>query len=480
MLRVLEHFKQRRREIRDGNTVPAILVSKPILNLYMFAFWSVLVFGVLYAVLFLDEPPSPEDHFLNGFLIVFVGIPWPPALFYVLNSRLVATEEGLTWNRFWRVKTVRWEDMLDFYTYVPSRIDRLHTPTRSLEITTSDDTFCIHTDWSKFRELKELIQAKALNAVSRQWGVPGLRDDEKTPIVYTYPKPSGFWYWPPWLGFGILCLLALTTPVAWFLILYYPLYGFIWRREREIRERQDHRITVTAEGITYESPPDRIEARWEDIVDYGYLPFTQLSMQEAKHIVYTKSGSFTFLPYGIMAYLNLVIAEKATNALPFGWGEPTVVIGGAKSLQKKGPDGRLQHVHHYRTRSALLLPFAMPVLLALVGLILLCFPFSDQDRAVAVLSAAGGLITTIGLLILEYRIEIRTDDKGIYQFSGFGHKFIRWEDVDDYYRSTNWGCIVKGKGATIRFWAAIAKVPHLRGEIRRRAVNAKVDTWSMR
>jgi hypothetical protein len=75
-----------------------------------------------------------------------------------------------------------------------------------------------------------------------------------------------------------------------------------------------------------------------------------------------------------------------------------------------------------------------------------------------------------------YHSSITIDKDGITQISIFGEKRVRWDDVKEANLSSDSLCyFVKSDKCRIFFSIYISDIGELKGEIERRAVNAKIE-----
>ena len=160
------------------------------------------VFCALAALLTVFDPPKSNAIWQTYFLFGVPGIFALAVTPYLLFNRIIADENGLRWrgaSPIW--KSARWDEITDF------SIDSAMPKYVHQTIETRNGNIHFGEDDSFHQELAALVAASAIQTPYREWGVKGLRPNEKFEIVFVTRELS-------WLAllsaFVPLMLLALV------------------------------------------------------------------------------------------------------------------------------------------------------------------------------------------------------------------------------------------------------------------------------
>jgi hypothetical protein len=250
-------------------------------------------------------------------------------------------------------------------------------------------------------------------------------------------------------------------------------------RYNELKKRRRETITLDCKKIGFRDEISVIEAKWDDVTDC-YWTTKGWSMVRVG-IIETKSGSISFY-YEIEKYgiLTKIVEKYASNVSLAKWR----MISPNDSLEPKnagidisGPQNDTKR-YSYRTRSyraMIAFPFLwtfIPILGPGCRHMILGDPL---DFHIFEASLIPGLLSCY-LLAAFYHSSITIDKDGITQISIFGEKRVRWDDVKEANLSSDSLCyFVKSDKCRIFFSIYISDIGELKGEIERRAVNAKIE-----
>ena len=110
-------------------------------------------------------------------------------------------------------------------------------------------------------------------------------------------------------------------------------------------------IRADARGLVFEEGSRRLEATWDEVMDYFIAPFSGITAA-SRYVVITRSGAFDFTPHLYdVAILRQMIAHYAKSApCPVAAGADET-LGGDALRWTRSPQGDRERVYHYRTRT---------------------------------------------------------------------------------------------------------------------------------
>ncbi len=425
----------------------------------------------------------------------------PALLLGVWQARavVIADKAGIRWRGMGDWHSAQWVDVTDYY-------ERL-SPKGKLGITLESTAGKLSLNpglWAMTSELKGFVTQHATRTQAKEWKILGLRSEVDWPRVFDYNTgdnrfvryvmpgmmftAAGFYFWPIIPGFsktlaslGVGWALA-TVGISLFGLLPVGLmFWLISRMSSATTRRQSQHITLTLDGVIYESKDKRIAARWEEITDLFIAPRRGGNIAAA-HVVVTQHGTFDFLSsireYAILCRALPIYAAGLAEAK---WrSSETDILGGAASRWTSRREGVGKRIYHYRTRTnRALLWFPTAVTVTQSALHWALAPLG-------IVTANTGVLTCfVGLTLWGWwrysAAGIETDETGITQKTLFGTRHLAWGKVTDYNKSGADAFVfgvVKSETARLWFWMGIADVEHLKAEIARFAVNSFHQTWA--
>jgi hypothetical protein len=466
---------------------------------------------------------SPSDFLIIRSISAAFLLPTLYGLLRMLQTRIVATEEGMRWIRpLLQERRVAWNDITDYYTEMRSRAIMSGASGESLTIVSAQGirrVFMVYSDWDM---LKTTIESRALNARAQQWDRLGTRPFDRFPRVFRYwdsRRRSEFirgaiGLTAIWVGYAIAgwnTVLATAAKIGWqdalpsaiggsVLLLafaYIPFrilsdYYEAWKRRHEI-------ITATPELIRYENPgtDEVVESPWREVTDYYYRTrrggFERDQYALVLHGVDEKQIVWT----GFLGDKDLLLAFVKRYAP-----QPTVTSEAAEEWRAKGANeatggsnpetwqsgavgmgGRV-----FRNRASefkLSLIMLTGIFMALVGVSVVREWLEPEH---------GQLIQCLRIVVptvifpltwvwtCYFRTRVGTDDMGITHYTPFGERFLSWFAVADYTdvydktsartarKNISFLSIVTGRdGKRMFFWSTLNGYEELRAEVERYA-----------
>lgn len=418
---------------------------------------------------------------------------------WTLKARILADASGLRWRGGFGWKSARWEGVQDFYDRLPVQSGR---DSLQAVIKTSSGTVSFGRQWTNVGPLRALVARRVTDAAASEWGLLGTRPCDPWPRVFRYDTWQNVW--TPCIilklvltGFGYTFVkpvqqaaglaglvgwpmkLALFAPYLILLLLYAGPVLFVLAQYRAAGRRRAERITADTEGIVFEDGARRIEAAWADLTGYEVAS----GALSARYVVETRRGDFDFLAAlsGAML-LKAIIQRYAQDAADEEWRarvDPEA-LGGEAARWSGGRVGVGARVYHSRTRAhrAMLgLPLGMCLTMGFV-----CWATSQGLTPGTGLagSVCGALF--FGLMFVGcrhthrvYRIE--TDADGLTRITPLGRRRLAWDQVEDYWLTSEGGGVVAGRGERLSFGSGIVGRDELKEETARRAVNCGGRAW---
>ena len=463
--------------------------------------------------------PAPVEAGLLYLLAVLCFLVFALYIWWLLRASVIANPEGLHERKLGGWKSVRWDEVTDYYESLPLVPPRRSTqsqskkvqpskrvqPTVVLSILTATRRIGVTSRSSKADALRELVAANAINSRAESWEIYGTRLFDPWPRVFDYDTQRNYWAPRLWLKLFVtfviyifvepaLQLTATANLIGWTttlataglylllvgsigLIFLFPLANY-----RAANRRRAERISVDLTGISFEDGTRRLEADWPDVTGYGAAFSPSISN---RYFVETRSGEFDFLSsLGNAALLQEIIRRYATASADRAWklrgsGE---MLGGEASRWSGGKVGIGARVYHYRTRTHRAL-LGLPLMLCLVFELLAWMTWQgllpgQSVRGQVLIGAVSGL----GFLCsyFAYRhCRIECDEEGMTQISLWSRHRLRWERVEDYYLTKERGGVVLGQRRRLQFSADIAGREELKTEITQRVINCGGKQWEL-
>jgi hypothetical protein len=408
---------------------------------------------------------------------------------FAARAVICAGPDGLCWRGVahgWR--SAPWSAVSDYFWTLPSQHFR-NGRAATVVIETSAGRIRAGADWANRATLEALVARRAAAAKANGWKLFGTRPGD-APQTFSYDTSANrrdAILLPAILGSAVAAILVLAIhflaqralgmsgmrpnllipsglAVALVLAAGCGLVSItVVARWTERRRRRGEKITVSADGIRFQSRDREFAAAWEDVTGYGVEAVRAAILMMPCYIIDTRHGGFDFLAtLNDRGILMACIAQQAIRANGSWRDTMDGALIGRPDLPEAG--GR---VFHYRTRTnRAFLALALFVAGAVVFEAL--WKRDDWGLLVAVPLA----VAASGWLLSRYlTVAIRTNEAGITQYAPFRTRFIPWSalagtrlhDSDQVLVET-----LRGGGETVRFWETISDVDGLREEIRRR------------
>lgn len=437
-------------------------------------------------------PPSPSEtsfFFLLSLLCCFCacGLAW-----WLLRAGITAADDGLRVRGFGGWKTMRWEEVLDFYEKLPVQ---KRSAAAGYVLETASGKVCFSRDWSNAEALREKVARDAVHSRASEWEIKGTRAVDPWPAVFDYDTRENRWVPRIWLKLFVVFVVYLvvqpslqfaatasligwgaTLAAAALYLLLIGSTGLVFlvplAQYRAAGRRKAERITADLDGVVFEDGARRLEADWSDVVKYQVVSSYGVLFC---FIVETRQGEFDFLSsLGNAALLQAIIQCCAANADVREWRRATDedALGGEAARWSGGQAGVETRFYHYQTRGHRAVLLGSVFLGVVFGLMFASSSLGWLPGAALTTSAAWAAGIGWGAaLVLGWRAYrrngIAADDTGLTQRMLFGERFLAWEQVQDYTRSQAGGKVF-GRGTTLRFGFDIVGHEELITEIARR------------
>jgi len=438
---------------------------------------------------------SPADRKACLVMTAFCWIVALIAAVYLARTAIIADEDGIRWRSLMGWRSCKWNEVLDFYH---SPVPRKRSTTI---IKTSAGTLTAGSSLDNLQQLRELVQRKAVHAKARSWGTLGARPEDDWPQVFHY-NTFGNRYGNVLYNIFAFTLFAaigwemlpkavesasylgwfwslLPVFFLWIMCSFYFVVPFALRHVGlDLRKRKQHRIIVNPNGITFEDGKTSRYTAWSEVNNYYTLPFKGLFNVPGRHIIETDARVLEFSHLITRSFqLKAIIQRFANNAVSTAWhcydGE---ILGDEHSRWSYSETGERVHIYHYRTRTnraMLWLLSSIPLILATGWLLLRVLGIRSMNLAETIVF---GTFTVILMLlaawswICYWKSSIHITESAITQYTPFGSKRIRWDEVRDYQLKMNdpmscWVLQGTSNSIRIRFYSAIADAEALRREV---------------
>ena len=437
-------------------------------------------------------------------LLGALGTAW-----WLLRACVIGGSEGLRGRRLGGWKSVRWDEVSDYYEQLPTQIQRNSGKSSVAAVSVVEASFCkfgVTNLWSHAEALRSLVEQNAVQSRAARWEIKGTRVFDPWPRLFDYDTLENRWAPRIWLKlFLIFVVYLLVRPalqlgvmaglVGWTMTLvtaglYLLLIGsigliflFPLAQYRAAEQRKAERVTVNLHGIVSEDGLQRVEAAWSDVTGYHTVYGQGIA---ARYAVETHQGEFDFLPsIGNAALLRTIIQRFAAEAAGHEWDSRVDVnaLGGESARWSGGEVGVGARVYHYRNRVyrvSLLLPLACCLLCGLLAFLTWqgLLPGGNMLYQL-ILGAANGAAALLGCA--AYHIcRIESDADGLTQFTLLGKRRLRWTQIENYFLTKEQGGVVVGHGESIQFKALVAGYEELQGEIIRQATECGGKLWECR
>lgn len=413
--------------------------------------------------------------------------PWPMALLpaavalfmaaTICFNRVIASPTGIRSRRFLRREIcASWEEVTDYY----ARFNRDNLLV--LRVETTAGVITLPPYWSGLDALKSIVEERATHAKARTWETFGarMRDLPRTfdyslcGLVTSYPRVLV----PILVMLIVVSVIALAKlPLAAGAIVLFPIVPLGIPVCIDLKRRSKQRLLVTPEGLEFSDGTKRVTAAWAEVI--------RLRSSFAKllptYTVETAHGDFEFsllirnlLP--LLALLRSVtrrgslpveLADESADTCPQSAARLEFRIGAILQSMKLAPAGLL---------------FCL-----LFAFVLGCYrdgTLWPQEGPSMVLGAV--IVFALWGVMARWfsRTRIMVRDDGLSKRELFGERFIRWNDVREYYLTGPVGgpmrAVVVGANGSIRFLLQITDRNILLEEIARRSTTSKTTHWEHR
>ena len=308
------------------------------------------------------------------------------------------------------------------------------------------------------------------------WGICGLIAALlAVPVVMAVTKAYDHRWTPGWqwalAAFGLMELMLLLYS----LMLLSTARGYL-----DALRRQNERVIVDRDGLTFEDGVRRVRAVWRDVHGWRRNASIGLWALRGRYMVETAAGDFEFTR---CVHAAPVLVALITLRLRR---EPELVEDDDGLDASVGTDTR-KHIYTYRTRTSRALVL-LPTFLAIISLIPLFIPLvipTERPQmhsnimlqiVLAVCLWSGASVAWVFYFIPR----IETDAEGITQRTLCSRKRLEWKEVEAYTLHPEGfdgrGEIV-GKNRRLRFGLMIAHIEQLKAEITLQAVHSGTHCW---
>jgi hypothetical protein len=273
-------------------------------------------------------------------------------------------------------------------------------------------------------------------------------------------RDMAFMDWP--MRAGEVCLvlaipvMSLAFGLGWWLTVCLP----AWRRQNE-------RITVTADSITWEDGRSKVMFPWADVTDY-YIDVRLARGPQPTERCVVRTGDrqieFTSVLAGRGHYiLKTIVKRYACNAS---------TLGPARVWIRRSAPTRAETLHgsgaatfRYGTRFVgYALAFPLCYGLVIANLV--------ARSGAGWWAYAGHAVITCTVIWICLASAIDVDDSGLTHRTPFGRRSILWTDIVDYYDAkgvVHHGVIVSRSGARLNIWPWLETYYVFREEVALRA-----------
>ncbi len=435
-------------------------------------------------------------------LLGALGTAW-----WLLRACVIGGSDGLRGRQAGGWKSVRWDEVSDYYEQLPTQIQRSSGKSSVAAVSIIEASFCkfgVTNLWSHAEALRDLVEQNAVQSRATQWEIKGTRAFDPWPRLFDYDTLENRWAPRIWLKlFLIFVMYLLVRPalqlgvmaglVGWTMTLitaglYLLLIGsigliflFPLAQYRAAEQRKAERITADLYGVAFEDGARRLEAAWPDVTGYHTVYGQGITVRYA---VETHWGDFDFLPsIGNAALLRTIIQRFAAEAAGHEWDSlvDANTLGGEAARWSGGKAGSGKRRFHYQTRANRALLFGGGVLgfvslfLSVIS-VLGWLPGTSPPLPLAFGSSIGWIL----LLVLGWRgykqNAVFVSNEGLSQRTLTGSRSIPWEQIRNYTLGQEGGGTVAGRTETIKFSSQIVGCEELKEEIARCAVGCG-GTW---
>lgn len=466
--------------------------------------------------------PPPGSPIVVGLLLVcmtaLVGLAAAVAV-WIRRAEIIAEEQGLRWRGLGCWRSATWPETEDFYDRIPAagscaarRSNSNATtrnavqPVRSSWLKTAKGRILVSSQWTNYDALRTVVEQKAANARTSEWGVLGSRPVDDWPRVFHYDTFDNRWspriilkiclVLLPYslinpllkiyamLGF-VGWLVTLTTSISFLLLFFtfaYIPFALLFQYRIAAR-RKAQRLTADMEGLRFQDGARAVGATWDEITDFYRETMTLLS--PVRYVIVTKQGEFDFLDRIKDArLLKIIISRYAVNVKEREWRTRKDMedLGGRAARWSGGQEGVGAGLYHYRTRTnramMLWLPAALTLMFALLLLVYAGLGMAQgASRFGLVIPSAVSALVFCAAWAAYRAAAIHIDEEGITQYGPFLRRFIAWDKVQDFYINSMDKGIVVGRDARVSIGSMIVDREELEAEIARRAMQSRRRTW---
>ena len=449
-------------------------------------------------------PPSPGEILFAEVFSVLCLLCLCVLLWWLLRACVAGDNYGLRWRGLGGWKSATWDTVSDYYEALPtwaqqsdSRNGRPKTrlPLVASVAETPNGKCGVTSAWSNADALRELITRNAINSRSVKWDLKGTRTCDPWPRTFDYNTRENRWAPRIWLKLFVtfvVCLFirpalwlaptaqligwAQTLAVAGVYTLLAGSLGLIFllplAQYRAANRRKAERITVSFDGIAFESGARRVQAVWADVTGYHSESSQGLG---SRFVIETWQGEFDFLSsIGSAALLQAIIPRFATDATSSEWRSRVSdeALGGEAARWTGGKSGVGSRFYHYRTRVHRVLLFGGAVLCGALVLLVVSISLGWLPGNVPPAGAALAGVVWTAILFIGLRAYlgngIAVDENGLTQRTVFGSRFLAWEQVQGYEVTPLGSSKVIGRTQTLGFSSEIVGYKELMEEIERR------------
>jgi hypothetical protein len=278
---------------------------------YIWAGCAVAILLPIPIYLLLSGLPSVRTDLIQLLLLMYYVLLFPFLLAWSLIAGTLtdieASPEGIHWGK---KRFVGWEDVTDYYDILTASRNDPKVVRQSAYVETRNGRIRFDLDnWRGGSDLRDYVAAHATSAKAKGWGILRQRPEDY-PITCHYD--TGFHRHAPrvlrelhgitlaavvmyfgwrWLSTHTLPGWGwLLTPTGLFLLGKQAFLWMLYPTYRETYRRLEDRITITTDGLIFETSTRLTIVRWDEIMDFYVAWFG-----DYRYVIETEHGMFDFL-----------------------------------------------------------------------------------------------------------------------------------------------------------------------------------------
>ena len=453
------------------------------------------------------RPKKLDEQLVLITMILFFAIPFAVSVWWVVKTKVVVDDNGLTYCD-WREKVqLRWGDIGDYYFKKRDKFSVAHFEAQGR-------VFVLNHMLAQNDVLQQTIREKATASRAKTWELHGTRTFDEWPRVFRYKDGNGFLLVLAAIGITTLLLalqlskaatnggfssiwqniallmngFSIPLRIAFILTLLFScgampflIVATRWPQIKAGRAYLQQMVSADLRGLTFQSPQEHTPIAWDRVLDYYLDPVAGTLQNADRCVVVTERGEWTFLSTIVEGYtLREIIKTYATNAKPKDWAYKP----GYDRDNLKTP-GQFQakagtKVFHFRTRTARAILLLFTIVIAFVPVSVL---FGGKFKtnadffglAVFLFPIAVGVVTG---WLGYFKTHFVLDERGIATRGWRKSRFIAWTEIESYQAgSDGYFLEIRTAQKTIRFLRMFSDMSDFKHEVQNRAINRANREW---